>query len=597
MMKFRICLLGLTLAFAHPLPIRAYTCFPNLPTPQIAQTGILEQTVAGKQFTTFFLTVSNWPAFPAELFEVAPDLPPCGANTNASRTWVDIFGDGQRVYGYCGLGTPQDLTKIGFSIPSDESPPGSVFITLTDRRCGLVYQSNSISIAASSLACSDANVTEGNGGTSNAVFTVTLSPPANQTVEVEFATANGTATAGVDYVPNSGTLTFNPRETARLITVQVIGDTVEEASETFFVNLTGATNAIIGDSLGLGTIINDDGAVAVTADLSISMSVSSSSIATGQRLVYSVAVANAGLATATGVTVIDLLPPGTTLATVAASQGTVVAPPVGASGVISGTLGQLAVGGSATIVVELNILAVPGSTLANTATVSSATSDPKLGNNSATAITSIEGGGTVRLTWEQPAPTPTNPTPAPINLRIQPGSATSASLVAIDAMFPTADAPCTLIQVNIYKADVLPIATIPANLWKTVPPNQLDTTMAAAPGGSFYVITNVWQCGDTTVESGGSNQAGVPAGPTINRMKVGGKIKAMGEGFSDPAEIFLDGVGFRKQAGFRDSTLVVQKGPMTDGRFIGDVVTPGKTVVISVRNSNGGISSLAFTGQ
>jgi hypothetical protein len=121
--------------------------------------------------------------------------------------------------------------------------------------------------------------------------------------------------------------------------------------------------------------------------------------------------------------------------------------------------------------------------------------------------------------------------------------------------------------------------------------------MAAAESGSFYVITNVWQCGDTTVESGGSNQAGVPAGPTINRMKVGGKIKAIGEGFTDPAEIFLDGVGFKKPAAFRDSTLIVQKGALTDGRFIGDIVTAGKTVVISVRNSNGGISSLAFTAQ
>ena len=121
--------------------------------------------------------------------------------------------------------------------------------------------------------------------------------------------------------------------------------------------------------------------------------------------------------------------------------------------------------------------------------------------------------------------------------------------------------------------------------------------MAAAPGGSFYVITNVWKCGDMTVESGGSNQASVPAGPTIDRLKVGGKIKTIGSGFTDPAQVFLDGIGFSKPAVFGDNTVVIQKGTLIDGRSILDVVTPGKTVVISVRNSNGGISSRAFTAQ
>ena len=74
-------------------------------------------------------------------------------------------------------------------------------------------------------------------------------------------TANGTATAGSDYTATSGTLTFAPGQTSRNVTVSVTGDLVDEVDETFFVNLSGAVNAVIGDSQGQGTIVNDDGGV------------------------------------------------------------------------------------------------------------------------------------------------------------------------------------------------------------------------------------------------------------------------------------------------------------------------------------------------
>lgn len=76
---------------------------------------------------------------------------------------------------------------------------------------------------------------------------------------VNFATANGTATiANNDYTANSGTLTFNPSETSKTITVLVRGDTTIESNETFSVNLSGAVNATIADNQGIGTILNDD---------------------------------------------------------------------------------------------------------------------------------------------------------------------------------------------------------------------------------------------------------------------------------------------------------------------------------------------------
>ena len=82
-------------------------------------------------------------------------------------------------------------------------------------------------------------VTEGNSGTANATFTVSLSAASGQTVTVNYATADGTAVAPGDYTAGSGTLTFTPGVTTQTITVPVNGDTLGEANETFFVNLSG----------------------------------------------------------------------------------------------------------------------------------------------------------------------------------------------------------------------------------------------------------------------------------------------------------------------------------------------------------------------
>jgi hypothetical protein len=110
-----------------------------------------------------------------------------------------------------------------------------------------------------SLSINDVTVTENNTGSVNAVFTVTLSPASGQTVTVNYATANGTATAPADYTAASGgTLTFNPGITSRTITIPVIGDTVDEPNETFVVNLSGAVNATIADAQGTGTITDND---------------------------------------------------------------------------------------------------------------------------------------------------------------------------------------------------------------------------------------------------------------------------------------------------------------------------------------------------
>lgn len=109
------------------------------------------------------------------------------------------------------------------------------------------------------------------GAGSTALFTVTLSQASTQTVSVQYATADGTAQAGTDYVAASGTLTFAPGETQKTIAVTVLGDTNVEPDESFFVRLSTPANAIIADGEGQGTIRNDDTAAPppVTPSLSI----------------------------------------------------------------------------------------------------------------------------------------------------------------------------------------------------------------------------------------------------------------------------------------------------------------------------------------
>src|SRR5262249_35452118 len=95
---------------------------------------------------------------------------------------------------------------------------------------------------APSLAIGDATVTEGNAGVTNAVFAVSRRAASGRQIVMQYAPADGTATAGLDYTAASGTLTFAPGVTAQQITVAVLGETLFEANETFFLNLTTASN-------------------------------------------------------------------------------------------------------------------------------------------------------------------------------------------------------------------------------------------------------------------------------------------------------------------------------------------------------------------
>jgi subtilisin-like proprotein convertase family protein len=99
------------------------------------------------------------------------------------------------------------------------------------------------------------------GPNSQAVFTVSLSSPVGMQVTVDFTTADGTATAGSDYVTTAGTLTFDPDVTERTMILPTIDDAFDESDETFVVDLTNASpspGAALADNQGLGTILDND---------------------------------------------------------------------------------------------------------------------------------------------------------------------------------------------------------------------------------------------------------------------------------------------------------------------------------------------------
>ncbi|HVK07868.1 MAG TPA: Calx-beta domain-containing protein, partial [Gemmataceae bacterium] len=111
------------------------------------------------------------------------------------------------------------------------------------------------------ISIGDVSRSEGRKGqTTVLTFIVRLSAAYDKAVTFSYQTRNGTATvANNDYRAKSGTITFNPGETAKTITIEVVGDNRREGDETFYVDLfSNTSNSVLLDGTGLGTILNDD---------------------------------------------------------------------------------------------------------------------------------------------------------------------------------------------------------------------------------------------------------------------------------------------------------------------------------------------------
>ena len=114
-----------------------------IPKPVLYMTRQEHYTANGKNWVRYRYDVLNKAEYPLEMFAAAPNLPACGNNTNASRTWVDFFDStGKRIYGFCALSKPDDLGKIWFAMEEGVIPPSYVYIELNDRQTNTKYKSN-----------------------------------------------------------------------------------------------------------------------------------------------------------------------------------------------------------------------------------------------------------------------------------------------------------------------------------------------------------------------------------------------------------------------------------------------------------------------
>ena len=124
--------------------------------------------------------------------------------------------------------------------------------------------------APPAISIADLSTREGNGEHNHFMFAVTLDKASSVPVTVQYRTVDGGAAGGVDYAPATGTVTFAPGTTSQMIHVDILGDSVAEADETFTVLLSSPVGATIADGSGTGTITNDDGAAPVLPGLSVS---------------------------------------------------------------------------------------------------------------------------------------------------------------------------------------------------------------------------------------------------------------------------------------------------------------------------------------
>lgn len=153
----------------------------------------------------------------------------------------------------------QGATSASFAI-STKVTSVSASGTLSATYAGVTRTSTlTVSVTPLTLSIRDASVLEGDSGTRPMTFTIVLSRPSTTTVRYNIATANGTATAGSDYVARSRTgESIAAGQTTRTFAVTVIGDTNRGASETIKVNLSGPVGASVADGQAIGTIIDDD---------------------------------------------------------------------------------------------------------------------------------------------------------------------------------------------------------------------------------------------------------------------------------------------------------------------------------------------------
>src|SRR5262249_39666912 len=147
------------------------------------------------------------------------------AGATSGNILIPILGDS--------LNEPDETFKVTLSSPINAVITGSTTATIT-------IQNDD---AVPALSITDMTIAEGNTGTKTVTFTAQLSTASGLPVTVQYATADGTATAGSDYTATSGTLSFTAGLVSKTFTVTILGDMSVESDEYALINLSNPTNA------------------------------------------------------------------------------------------------------------------------------------------------------------------------------------------------------------------------------------------------------------------------------------------------------------------------------------------------------------------
>jgi uncharacterized delta-60 repeat protein len=226
----------------------------NDPTPalSVSDTTVTEGN-SGTTYATFTMSLTNPKSDTITVDFETSDGTATAPSDYAARSGTKVFLPGQTT----------KTVSVAVRGETVQEPDETFFLNLLDPDGATIADGQGIGTIADddrpTISINDKTVTETNGTTTvNMVFNVTLSKAGTSTVTVQYATANGTAVAPGDYTAKSGTLTFSVGQTSKTITIVIRGDNLDEPNETFFVNLSNATNATIADPQGMGTITDND---------------------------------------------------------------------------------------------------------------------------------------------------------------------------------------------------------------------------------------------------------------------------------------------------------------------------------------------------
>jgi hypothetical protein len=219
---------------------------------QVADTVVTEGSSSATT-ATFLVTLSG------------PSPAPVSVNFSAGSDAALVGADFQPAAGTLTFAPGETSKAVAVSVIGDllDEPAETFVLTLSTPSGAAIADGVATGLIVDNdptptLAVSDATAVEGTTTAGSLGFVVTLSAASGYVVQVNYATAAGTASAGTDFVAAAGTLTFAPGVTAQALPVALVADGLAESTETLQVTLTTAQNAVIADGLGAGTIADDD---------------------------------------------------------------------------------------------------------------------------------------------------------------------------------------------------------------------------------------------------------------------------------------------------------------------------------------------------